>query len=243
MSTRKSLGADIELYPEFLLGMDVVGPREIKELKRIYGCIGTKDAPLVVPEGFNVHRDNVFIEFAGPVTETPEQFSDMLELGTSITSSLVGTKLVSGDIVDVGPLLSALQAYEPPLYEAMLEFGCAPDMVMDNPWDTRDVLRSTKRAPYREMGGHLHLDLPDTYTDPVRMCQFVEDLDRALSLQGFSEIIDNFEDFTPHYRVPGIFRMKPYGVEYRSLGSRWIDTSDSRMRVASTCFDMMEEAA
>ena len=91
-------------------------------------------------------------------------------------------------------------------------FGCEPD---HNAWTGKE--NSKPRPPHRFMrsaGGHVHVE---TQKDPSTV---IKAMDLFLGVP--SVLMDEGEDRKKLYGSAGAHRIKPYGVEYRTLSNFWI---------------------
>jgi hypothetical protein len=82
-----------------------------------------------------------------------------------------------------------------------------------------------------ELGGHLHIDCPNP--DMHRLEQVVNML--AYTLRRYHS-----DSTGSWYRLPGLFRPKPYGLEYRSLGAEWAASPSKRALIFNTVSQYME---
>lgn len=96
----------------------------------------------------------------------------------------------------------------------------------------------------RCVGGHVHLgwgtdfDLEDG--EHIQSCiDVTKQLDIALGLPSVLE--DDDEKRRSLYGRAGSFRIKPYGVEYRSLSNYWIFTEELRQKIYDRTLKAMED--
>jgi Phage phiEco32-like COOH.NH2 ligase-type 2 len=91
-------------------------------------------------------------------------------------------------------------------------FGCEPDF---NAWTLKANPSPQPPHPFmRSAGGHIHVE---TKEDPVEV---VRAMDVYLGVP--SVLMDEGEDRKQLYGTAGAHRIKPYGVEYRTLSNFWI---------------------
>jgi hypothetical protein len=191
---------------EFTIGADpeVFVGREGK-VRSIIGLIGgTKENPQPLPigDGFGVQEDNVAMEFNIPVSHTKATFVSNISL-----ADMHGLQFVKDSAVSFPA--------EELTHPMALVFGCDPDF---NAWT-----KSRNPRPYspdrnlRSCGGHVHIgvDAPDeTKLKIIRAC----DLHLGVS----SVLLDTGDLRKQLYGKAGAFRLKSYGVEYRTLSNFWI---------------------
>lgn len=226
------VGADVEM---FLRNLKTGAP---------VPCVGivggTKDHPLPLPgmePGFARQEDNVLLEFNVPPAITADEFSSNFQRALSSISTLLSPKglefLITPSMRFSPDLLTSKQA---------MTFGCEPDF---NVWERR-VNDSPAECPetktLRTAGGHIHISfliedkIPKFPEDIEVIESVIMALDIFLGLPFTS--IDQDTDRRKMYGKAGAFRVKPYGIEYRTLSNVWI-TSQAR---TSFVFSQVEQA-
>jgi hypothetical protein len=209
-------GADFEM---FLMLND--------EVKPICGLLGgTKDQPLQIPgapPGYLYQEDGVTAEFNVPVTDSPTEFVQSLRTAMDHAKRLVKEKIGKKARLLPRSAWSFPMEYLTPHPEAM-RAGCDPDYQCYFEGRERDAPDITAWGGWRFAGFHIHIGY-DTIRLPEWMMALV--LDQYL----FRLVSDSCYDRNNHY-PRGIFRPKPYGVEYRGLGSSHLDLlPDLEMRL------------
>lgn len=193
------LGADPEI---FLCNKD--------KLISVVGLVdGNKSHPLQVaylPQGFTIQQDNVALEFGIPPAGTRADFVQyirtVMEAGKEHCKGLSYSNK-SCAVFDEDQMQTA---------EAHV-FGCEPDF---NAWTNR--INPSPKPPHpfmRSAGGHVHVETTLPPTSVVR------NLDLFLGVA--SVLMD--KSGGPRrklYGMPGAYRKKSYGVEYRTLSNFWI---------------------
>ena len=193
------LGAD----PEVLLQDENGTPRSV------IGYINaSKWNPMQIPKmakGFTLQEDNVSLEYGIPPASSAEEFTAHIKL--VMEKSLPYIK---------GLTFSKLSCIIFPEEEMQHPnahiFGCEPDF---NAWTEK--MNRKPRPPHefmRSAGGHIHVE---TQKDPV---QVIKAMDLFLGVP--SVLMDNGEERKKLYGSAGAHRVKPYGVEYRTLSNFWI---------------------
>ncbi len=186
------------------------------QLKSSIGLIGgSKDMPRPLFElglGYAVQEDNVAIEFNIPPADGRSSFID------SISGTLKHLTHMAQQ--DHGLSISQLSAASFPVSElqnpAALVFGCDPDY---NAWTKEMNPRpSADDKTLRSCGGHVHVGY-DTNSD-LDGTSIIRMMDLHLGVP--SVLMDKGELRKQLYGKAGAYRMKPYGVEYRTLSNFWI---------------------
>jgi hypothetical protein len=182
---------------------------------------GTKKRPQPLPQGGNVQRDNVAIEFG--VKPAKNKLSFIQNIGDTLMDVL--DILPEGIGVDITP--SADFPESELEHDECKMFGCDPDM---NAW-TMQVNEPPPDAgtnTFRSCGGHIHVGyLAGSGND------FLNDIDgKAMLIRvmdclhgTIATILDNNDAAIARrklYGKAGCMRTTPYGVEYRTLSNFWI---------------------
>lgn len=176
---------------------------------------GSKDFPMPIDEEGNaVQEDNVTVEFNIPPCNTAQAFIEHINKN----KDWIKAKAQSlGLTLSIKP--SARFTEDQLGTEAAQTFGCEPDF---NAWRGGDEnpRPHADDANLRSCGGHIHIALND-------------DDDRLLVIQCMDLFVgcmmldfDHDSDRRQLYGKAGSFRMKPYGVEYRTASNAWIETND-----------------
>ena len=208
-----TLGADPELLVKDL---------RTHAFRPICGLLkgASKGSPRVVdPSYLGMRRgafayleDNVSIEFnIEPATESSLFSAYVQNMYSYIKQSILAP-------LGLYPAYASSAEFEHLPPEAMI-FGCDPDY--------RSLVGAgpDKRAPFapetlgrsRFAGGHVHLGYNQNATPPHIMAKLC-DLFVALPLLKF----DKQGSRRPYYGLPGLYRPKGYGIEYRTLGNFWV---------------------
>jgi Phage phiEco32-like COOH.NH2 ligase-type 2 len=198
-----SIGCD----PEILV-TDGIIPRSV-----IGKVGGTKEAPMPLPlgDGFAVQEDNVALEFNIPPSHSKAEFVSNLVKATGFLEAQICAPY--GWTFDKRSAISfAMEELDDP---RAFVFGCDPDY---NAWTGRVNPRphSDDRA-LRSAGGHVHIGCKSLGVKPrevIRACD--------LYLGVPSVLMDNGELRKQLYGKAGAYRVKPFGVEYRTLSNFWI---------------------
>ena len=240
------IGSDIELAPrEWMGGI----PSDLTAYEAALQSIGDKMYPTVCEHGV-YHPDNLFTEIATfPHQDTASFLSNYTLLRTHV-ENVLETELYGYDYVEIPDGLLSKVSY-PWLYRAARTFGCSPDL---QGGVERRVPLAVKRRALREAGVHIHFQLP-----PRLMCGVYETqdnygntilMDRSQYILG---VVNDFANATSHlhkwdheselpwYRAPATYRIKPYGVEYRSLGGALLNDDTRMANVFDLAFTFLED--
>ena len=174
---------------------------------------GTKEVPVPVMGGA-VQEDNVLAEFN-------------IDPAANVVEFITNIKSVMGQLRErVHPLGITVQSSHIFTRQALMRsgrkalmFGCDPDY---NAY-TGDA--NTPPSPLTELrtaGGHVHIG----YENPSDERSYVIAKNMDLLLGVPSVLLDSDTRRRSMYGRAGAIRMKPYGVEYRSLSNFWLQHTD-----------------
>jgi Phage phiEco32-like COOH.NH2 ligase-type 2 len=204
------VGADPELFFE-----------NSKGFVSIIGKLGgTKAKPLPIGNGCAVQEDNVAAEFNIPPADSAKAFADSIEYNL---------RYLENKAKEIGAQLSlkasAIFSREELACDAAWVFGCEPDY---NAWtlDVNPKPKSEERN-LRSAGGHVHLA---TEADPIATV-------RAMDLFIGAQLVAVDPDTMRRnlYGKAGAFRLKDYGVEYRTPSNYWISSRSLMEWVFNQC--------
>lgn len=158
-----------------------------------------------MPTGFTLQEDNVALEYGIPPAASADEFvahiAAVMERSKEWLPGLSFSKL-SCTIFDKDQMKHPLAHL----------FGCEPD------FDAWTGLVNTKPAPpheyMRSAGGHIHVETKKEAKAVARQ------MDLYLSVPAV--FMDTGIERKKLYGKMGAHRVKPYGVEYRSLSNFWI---------------------
>lgn len=182
-----------------------------------YGLLpGTKKEPYPVKYGA-VQIDGMATEFNIDPATSVTQFD------RNISSVIEQMKTMLPPTVELTPAPTAVfdAAYFKAQPDKAKEMGCDPDL---NAYTGKENKRPETTQPMRTAGGHVHVgftaDKDITDPDHVADCiEVVKQLDYYLGVP--SLLWDDDHQRRSMYGAPGAFRIKSYGVEYRSLSCMW----------------------
>ena len=206
MNRQMTFGADIEFILQSV---------QTAKLVPVCGLVGgTKEEPIQFPgerDGFKYQEDGITLELNVPVAQDVTEFYRnirwMVPLGQQLVKpkGLVLTSYCQANLLNMDPI---------PTEETMpgaFIIGCDPDRSAYT--GERPPFSAEIFGPLRFAGGHIHIGY-DTSLLPREM------MVRALDVYFENVRYDNSmrQEF---YGMPGIYREKPYGVEYRTPQGGW----------------------
>jgi hypothetical protein len=212
---------------EILVGADVEEFIVSSEYGFIEPCVGvlpgTKQEPHQPPdmnEGFGIQEDNVMAEWNIPPAANYQYFDGHIQqIRDAVQRRLMskGYELA----VEVG----AAHQFAPKhlLSDQAKTFGCDPDNDAYTGGKQRVYVPAVTR--WRSAGGHVHLGGDFNCPD------FVAALFAELFISVKNAIYASDTERKQWYGKPGIFRSKPYGIEYRTLDNQWALSRNTRQTV------------
>lgn len=181
---------------------------------------GTKDAPRKLACGA-VLEDNIMAEIhIEPATDS-STFSNRLE---QMLKELNGIAENSGCQVSVEPYARFEDKYL--LSAAAQEIGCEADydayaLMRNQPYNAGSF------GNYRFAGGHIHIGFSGINASPNHRAMLVKWLDALISMPMYAKCGPT--DRNKNYGLPGRYRPKIYGIEYRTPDNQWLKSGE-RMR-------------
>lgn len=203
---------------------------------------GTKSSPTplkgVKEKGFAYQEDGAAAEFNIPPAETAYEFSGNVEFMLSSLTKLLAER----GLAPMRETRSIKLTKEHILAFPQLEtLGCDPDRYAYGS-NNGKISASTPRTlthgvthGIRGVGGHVHIGYDKEVCPPDVLAQL---LDCVLALQVTGIDIQGPRRLL--WGKPGLFREKPYGIEYRTLSNFWIWDPALASAVALTCILLIE---
>lgn len=190
---------------------------------------GSKSHPRAAGGGFFILEDNVAAEYNVPPASNPDDFANNIVKGLSICEQYAKAN-------HRGISLKASASFDPKELDRpeALEFGCEPDFdawarcINDKP--------SAADSTFRTAGGHVHVG---GVTD-INPTNLIRCMDLFLGVP--SVVLDPDKERRKLYGKAGAFRLKEYGVEYRTLSNFWIFSSEMRFWVWNATLKAIEFA-
>lgn len=202
-----NLNASIGADPEIFLTINGV-------IESVVGKLGgTKNHPLPVECGA-LQEDNMLAEF------NIDPASDVAAFRNNI-NTVLGALVTKGD--GYGYCVKASHHFDKEVIldggDQALEFGCDPDW---NCWTGEENPKPNPFTTLRTAGGHIHVG----YDNPSeeQSVRIVQLCDYLLGLP--SVLLDPDNTRRELYGKAGAFRIKPYGVEYRTLSNFWLGSEE-----------------
>lgn len=205
-----NLGADPELFlkhkqtGDFISSVGLIG--------------GSKQSPRPIGDDCSVQEDNVTVEFNTPACSTVGAFIQAINYNKQwIVDRCAALNL------DICIQPSAVFSDKELDSNGARTFGCEPDF---NAWlgGAQNPRPSCDNPNLRSAGGHIHIELVDASMDVLEV---VQAMDLFVGCQMI--VFDSDTDRRQLYGKPGAFRVKSYGVEYRTASNAWIE-SDTRIQ-------------
>ena len=228
--TELQLGLDIEFMPRRL--MESNDPIMWRDYDQALRSLGTKQRPTSTSQGV-YHNDACMVEIAPPAyTTARELFQATMALKERV-ETLLGMGMLAG--YEYITLPTDMEQYAPYVFEESRVLGCAPDM---SGGETRVLPEWVRQRSINEVGLHTHQDVHPEMRgiDPYIMYH----------VGRYQEVAASYHapwnaDERPWYRQPGTYRIKPYGVEYRSLGSSICNNPDNFRDFLGMTFTFMHD--
>lgn len=177
---------------------------------------GTKDAPLPVKDGA-VQVDGCALEFnILPATNSEEFVHNINSVLTELQSMVPQYELAFDE-----PVLHLTGEEDP---ESLI-IGCDPD------FSAYFGKNEHRLGNFRAAGGHIHLGWDGTRDEGE-----IQKLVRLLDLRvGIPLALERTSLRNQSYGRLGNYRLKPYGVEYRSPDNFWVSSPSLQEWVFDTC--------
>lgn len=181
---------------------------------------GTKEEPHKVKDGM-VQIDGTALEFGIDPAATEDEF----------VNRIVSVKGTLRSMIDPGFEIVAhpVATFEPTYFKELppwaVEMGCTPDF---NAWTGEVNPRPSEDVTFRTGSGHVHIGWThgaDVLNDKthIEACRAVaRQMDYYLGI--YSVLWDRDTKRRELYGKAGAYRVKPYGVEYRTLSNRWTES-------------------
>lgn len=191
---------------------------------------------IILADDIRLQEDNVLVEFDTNPQPTFELFDDNIRRGIEACQLAVGkvgheiAPKISSHIFTMDELNS--------FNKSVFMFGCEPDfnaltgMVNPKPAAADPGLRTA--------GGHVHIGYKDERPEGMDFAQSQAIMgvmcDYYMGLM--SLLVDTDDRRRELYGKAGAVRMKPYGIEYRTLSNFWIFENEMR----KTIYDQAQKA-
>jgi|SRR6185312_10207981 len=207
-----TLGADPEIF---------VRSTEDKQVYPVCGLIGgTKEEPIYWGSrgsagGYAYQEDGCAFEFNVPAAPTYDHMDSYMKQVAKLTQALLSEKKLTPHIAP------SFHFRKDQLTDQRANvLGCSPDLDAYGANDGATVRKTLDVAQFgntRFAGGHIHVGYNKDKVPSWAMARF---LDVLVGLPSLTR--DKQGARRQYYGLPGLFRDKPYGVEYRTLSNYWV---------------------
>lgn len=223
---------------KFLIGCDPeVFVKQNGVFKSAHGLIkGDKKNPFKVKKGA-VQVDGMALEFnIDPANSEDEFCLNVQEVYNTLKLMVPEYEIAITPVADFDPLYLKNQPDE------AKELGCDPDF---NAWKYgAPNPRPDNLRPMRTASGHVHIGWTDKNDvrnpDHIGNCiSAAKQMDFFLGLPSLFYDPDNRR--REMYGNPGCYRVKPYGVEYRTLSNAWLSSEKLTRWVYRAAVNGMEQ--
>ncbi len=213
------VGADPELFMRNPNSGEFVSAHEAQCGARVPG---TKYEPFKVPNGA-IQVDGTALEFnIDPAATVGEFVANIKSVRKTLEGYVPGFNVVAEPVALYDKVYWLTQV--PPEAQSL---GCDPDF---NGWtQDQNPTPNPGTKPFRTASGHIHIGWTqdqDVFDKEhyLLCCQMAKQMDYYLGIH--SMLWDKDGTRRSLYGKAGAFRPKPYGVEYRVLSNRWLDSDD-----------------
>lgn len=174
---------------------------------------GTKENPLDIGRGCNIQEDNALVEWNTKPVKTLKEWLKIQNY------SMDYINMVLGDKYQIDLSSSAYLDWNDLLTEQCIEAGCEPDY---NAWnELSNNAPDLTNSNLRSAGGHIHIGID---ADIDQLLNLVKVMDKYLGIPSLKMDPDN--ERREIYGKAGCFRIKEYGVEYRTLSNFWLQSEE-----------------
>jgi len=194
--------------------------------KKVIPCVGlipgTKEEPHPIAghrHGLKIQEDGVTLEFNINAYNTVQTFASAVRQSVTDLKKIVRDYIPNANL-HISP--SHKFSEEDLRSEQAMTFGCDPDF---NAWERGNMRRppSVKEVGLnRFAGGHIHFgyDVKNAGIPPWALIQFIE----VMGYGGYvlANGFDKQGERRKFYGLAGLYRVKDYGIEYRTPSNYWL---------------------
>lgn len=182
-----------------------------------YGREGRRDRNEPDREGdYAIQEDNVMLEFNVPARRDGSYFIESISRMMNVLQNTVLSQY------NLTPHYSVMHTFKP---DALAPFpqaftvGCLPDMDAYSEGATfeRPPFNATHFGNHRFCGGHIHVQYNHNNVPRHIFAQFMDLVAELPFLRWDKQKMRRM-----FYGQPGLYREKPYGIEYRTLSNFWL---------------------
>jgi hypothetical protein len=178
---------------------------------------GSKKNPFKISDHESVQVDNVAIEFNTKPTLSTKEFKESLNRCYEWMANHLS--MVDKEI-QVVPIASAMFPDSELKTRASKRFGCDPDF---NAWTGKANTPPSAPGNLRSCGGHIHLGL--AVIGELDYMRLIRLMDKNVGT--YTTAICGDQRRHDLYGKAGAYRLKPYGVEYRTPSISWVKDDES----------------
>ena len=188
--------------------------------KSAHGLVpGTKKEPYKVECGA-IQVDGMALEFNIDPAKTEEEFVTHIQTVLRELRARVDKKFK----FSIVPSVKFTPAHMKAQPDEAKELGCEPDF---NAYTLKENPRPNSDTTLRTASGHIHIGLEEngdinSEAHRIKYATLCKHLDLFLGIRSLEW--DNDNKRRTLYGAPGALRFKPYGMEYRVLSNRWLDS-------------------
>lgn len=209
--------------PEFFLQR--ISDNQFVSASGLFGCSKTNQKEVIFRYGSKRHviflqEDNVSLEFATQPQSTRDGFIASVQAGIVKINKLIANNPLTKDCKLSTASWADFKTEELSKHPGSMEMGCDPDLLVYSRGMRQVTIDQMKNR--RTCGGHVHVGAP-FLVDNLEQCEaLVKILDTILGLPAILEE-DEVSRTTRRagYGPYGVFRFKPYGIEYRTPSNYW----------------------
>lgn len=176
---------------------------------------GEKDFPETIKKGFTLIKDNLMGEFTIPPASSKNEFVENI----NFIKQYLLKRFPGVDIVFQSKAEFSFE--EISSTNNSNEFLCNPS---SNIYNNKDCDQSFMNTPTRFAGGHIHIGY-DKQTYQNIEAKIIKCMDALLGVPSILLDPESTQRRTNYGRA-GEYRLKPYGVEYRTLSNFWLQNDD-----------------
>lgn len=229
------VGADPELFMKNKNSGEFVSAHDIDGGPRVPG---TKHEPHKVPFGA-IQVDGTALEFNIDPAHTVDEFvNNVQKVRATLESYVPGYEVVAEPVA-----IFDKDYFTWKVPSSAQELGCMPDF---NGWTSKSNPHpETHGEPIRTASGHIHIGWGSNFDVEgkdhfIECCRIARQMDYYLGIS--SLLWDKDGTRRKLYGKAGAFRPKPYGMEYRVLSNRWLDSEPLMRWVYNTVQVAMVDA-
>jgi hypothetical protein len=181
---------------------------------------GEKNNPIKIDDTYAILEDGAAVELNYTPTDTPKALMDRIYASADVINSFTKYTTSKAQEVRIKGIENHKQA---------MEIGCMPDFdaYADNPQDPRKTPEIDEFKGFRFSGAHLHFSYETHEQVPAFVAARLADVYITLPVLSLAYSLGGDKLMrcilgprrAKFYGLPGLYRPKPYGMEYRTLSN------------------------